>query len=220
MDFEAYYIKIILKAPLWSCQMLKGWFHDHLEPNTQQPTVLEPKLLSWKKTGDSSIHSFENVKNKTNVKYGSFTFSLGYYKPSPIYWNTPSTHYEVISPCGLPLIPNIPLTAFSISLWSLTSERSRAPWRMRSISYELAAGFSLLFDPTQCLRRRGPQLLPGVLIVQAESNFIDCMCMRHNHIEAILQQKEREQDVVRNKHCTLYSYSKTSIFITLFANTQ
>lgn len=70
---------------------------------------------------------------------------------------------------------------------------------MGSISYELAAGFPLLFGPALLLWRWGPEFLPWVLIVQAESNFIDCMCMRHDHIETVLhgeRQRDRE-DVVR-----------------------
>lgn len=63
---------------------------------------------------------------------------------------------------------------------------------MRAISYELAAGF-FLHCLIQCCthwgwRAGGPRSLPWVLIVQAESNLIDCVRMRHHHIEAVLQE--------------------------------
>lgn len=54
--------------------------------------------------------------------------------------------------------------------------------------------------PQPCLPEgRGPQSSPWVLIVQAESDFIDRVCMRHHHVEAILREKEAERDVVSKR---------------------
>lgn len=38
----------------------------------------------------------------------------------------------------------------------------------------------------------GLHFSPWVLVVHTESNFIDRVCVRHHHVEAILQEKERE----------------------------
>lgn len=102
------------------------------------------------------------------------------------------------STTNLPLV-NIPLTA-CIYASDPQLQREAEPHReTEAYHMKWLQGFSHCLTQPCVYGDRGPQFLPWVLIVQAESNFIDCVCVRHDHIEAILHEedREREQDVVR-----------------------
>lgn len=43
--------------PLWSYQTLRGWFHDHLAPNTQQPAAPGPAPLFYGQNKSFCEHS-------------------------------------------------------------------------------------------------------------------------------------------------------------------
>lgn len=100
-----------------------------------------------------------------------------------------------------------------VSDLQLQREAKGPLWMWKHIGWWTGCRVSSIVQPNPNPSSKGTgvlRFLPWVLIVQAESYFIDSMCMRHDHIEAILRgetekETDSEQEVVRKEKKGIHS---------------
>lgn len=148
------------------------------------------KIYILKTNTNTSTHRSRNLSSimKSEARVGLYSF----FKCSPSLPSLWSDQHQRFT-TNLPLV-NIPWTA-CIYASDPRLQREAEPHReWEAYHMNWLQGFPYCLTQPCFYGDEGPQFLPWVLIVQAEGNLIDCVCVRHDHIEAILHEEDRERE--------------------------